>query len=75
MIDEALKRQGGLESAQFLLGQRYIAAYQNVAKKENTIIIPSEPINVGDQINDSLSFFNKIKPLTVTHADGGAKNE
>lgn len=69
MIDEALKRQGGLESAQFLLGQRYIAAYAQVAKKENTIIIPSEPIKVGDQINDSLSFFNKIKPLTVKHAE------
>ena len=28
MIDEALKKQGGIEAAQFLLGQRYISAYQ-----------------------------------------------
>ena len=28
MIDEALKQQGGIEAAQFLLGQRYIEAYK-----------------------------------------------
>jgi regulator of protease activity HflC (stomatin/prohibitin superfamily) len=27
MIDSALKTEGGLEAAQFLLGQRYIQAY------------------------------------------------
>jgi regulator of protease activity HflC (stomatin/prohibitin superfamily) len=47
MIDTALKTQGGVEAAQFLLGQRYISAYEQVGKKENTIIIPSEPINIG----------------------------
>jgi regulator of protease activity HflC (stomatin/prohibitin superfamily) len=60
MIDEALKKQGGIEAAQFLLGQRYIDAYKQVAKKENTIIIPSEPVNVGDQVKDSLQFFKRI---------------
>ncbi len=59
MIDTALKSQGGIEAAQFLLGQRYIHAYQQVAKKENTIIIPSEPANVAQQIDQSISFFKK----------------
>lgn len=67
MIDGALKTSGGLEAAQFLLGQRYIHAYQQVAKKGNTIIIPSEPVKISDQVADSLTFFQKIKPLTVTH--------
>jgi regulator of protease activity HflC (stomatin/prohibitin superfamily) len=76
MIDEALKKTGGLEAAQFLLGQRYITAYQNVAKKENTIIIPSAPVNVGEQVNDSLSFFNKIKPIVAHHAtDASGSNK
>ena len=50
-----------LEAAQFLLGQRYINAYQQVGKKDTTIIIPSEPVNIGDQVRDSLSFFKQIK--------------
>lgn len=28
MIDQSLKKEGGIEAAQFLLGQRYISAYQ-----------------------------------------------
>lgn len=59
MIDSALKSSGGVSAAQFLLGQRYIKAYEQVAKKENTIIIPSEPVNVQQQINKSLNFFKQ----------------
>jgi regulator of protease activity HflC (stomatin/prohibitin superfamily) len=61
MIDEALNHKSGVEAAQFLLGQRYIDAYQKVAKKENTIIIPSEPINVGNQISETLGIFKKVQ--------------
>lgn len=56
-IDESLKSPGGLEAAQFLLGQRYINAYAQLAKEDNTIVLPSQPVNVGDQVNQSLSFF------------------
>lgn len=56
-IDSALKKQGGYSAAQFLLGQRYIQAYSQLAKEDNTIIIPSEPVKVGQQVNDSLTFF------------------
>ncbi len=59
MIDSALKSPGGVSAAQFLLGQRYIKAYEQVAKKENTIIVPSEPVNVQQQINQSLNFFKQ----------------
>lgn len=65
MIDESLKKEGGSEAAQFILGQRYIQAYHKVAKKDNTIIIPSEPIKINEQINDSLQFFKQIKPLSA----------
>lgn len=64
MIDSALKGNSGYEAAQFLLGQRYIQAYQQVAKNENTIIIPSEPINVSGKINDSLGLFKKPTKIT-----------
>lgn len=67
MIDESLKSPGGLEAAQFLLGQRYIQAYSKVARKDNVIIIPSEPVKVGDQVNDSLTFFSKIKPISTNY--------
>ena len=64
-IDQALKKSGGLEAAQFLLGQRYIDAYKQVGQAGTTIVLPSEPVNVADQVNKSLSFFSTIKPLEV----------
>ena len=69
MIDSELKKEGGIEAAQFLLGQRYINAYQQIAKKENTIIILSEPVNVGEQINESLSFFKKVKRVSAKESE------
>lgn len=59
MIDSVLKTKGGAEAAQFLLGSRYIQAYQQLAKKENTIVIPSKPADVAEQINEAVSLFKK----------------
>ena len=47
-IDQSLKAPGGFEAAQFLLGQRYIDAYKQVGQKSTTMILPSEPVNVGE---------------------------
>jgi regulator of protease activity HflC (stomatin/prohibitin superfamily) len=59
MIDSVLKSKGGVEAAQFLLGSRYIQAYQQLAKKENTIVIPSKPADVAEQIDEAVSLFKK----------------
>ncbi|CDW77187.1 band 7 family protein [Stylonychia lemnae] len=53
-IDQALKQQGGLDAAQFLMGQRYIQAYAKLASKDNTIVLPAEPIRVQEQVSKSL---------------------
>jgi len=45
-IEEALTRLGGKEAAQFILGQRYINAYKKLARKKNTIIMPSQPHDI-----------------------------
>jgi len=52
-----LKQKCGVQAAQFLLGQRYIEAYGKLANKDNTIILPSDPIQVKSNVNDSMSFF------------------
>eukprot|EP00347_Sterkiella_histriomuscorum_P008323 403345529 len=54
-IDSSLKQPGGLEAAQFLLGQRYIQAYSKIGNKDTTIVIPSSPVNVQEQVSRSLN--------------------
>lgn len=40
-IDDALSQEGGMTAAQFIMGQRYIQAYKKLARKANTIVMPS----------------------------------
>lgn len=47
-----------MDAASFLLGQRYIEAYSNLARVENTIILPSDPVKVGEKVSEAMSFFN-----------------
>ena len=41
IIESALNSPNGREAAKFIMGQRYIQAYQNLARKKTTIIMPS----------------------------------
>ena len=45
-IEEALSSKGGREAAQFIIGQRYINAYQQLARKDNSLILPTNPDKV-----------------------------
>lgn len=58
-IDEQLQKPAGFSAAQFLLGQRYIDAYKSVGKKETTIILETDPINVKKQVEESLQTLSK----------------
>lgn len=40
-IEDALAATGGKDAAQFILGQRYIQAYKNLARRSNTLIMPT----------------------------------
>jgi len=45
-IDTAINQLGGMTAAQFIIGQRYIQAYRRLAKKSNTIVMPTQPQNI-----------------------------
>jgi len=61
-IEKALHAKGGLEAAEFLMGQRYISAYQNLGRKSNSLLLETEPNNVAGQISDSMNLVNFNKP-------------
>lgn len=46
-IDTAINQAGGMTAAQFIIGQRYIQAYRRLAKKSNTIVMPTQPQNIS----------------------------
>lgn len=60
-----MKHPGGIEAAQFLLGQRYIEAYSKLGREDNTIIIPAEPVKVAEQVSKSLNLMQKPHGIPV----------
>lgn len=61
-IEKALSSIGGKEASQFILGQRYINAYKNLGRKDNTIIMPSQPHDIQTQVSEALNVLEKNKP-------------
>lgn len=46
-------------AAQFLLGQRYVDAFEQQARKENIIIAPTKVNGVQEQVEISLNMLKK----------------
>ena len=59
-IAEALGQQGGQDSANFILGEKYIDAYGKVANEKNTIILDSEPIKPGQKVEEAFNILEKV---------------
>ena len=57
-INESIQKEGGSSAANFLLGERYIKAYSELANKDNTIILPSNPTHVQKKVDESLKIFD-----------------
>ena len=62
-VAEAIKSDGGLESVNMQLAQQYLTQFGNLAKTNNTMIIPSDLANVA----------GVIKACTTIVQQGGGK--
>ena len=57
-INSAINSKGGKEAAQFILGQKYIAAYKKLGRSKNTLVMPTTPNNVEGEIKKSMNILN-----------------
>lgn len=61
-VAEAIGEKGGLESVNMQLAQQYLAQFGNLAKTNNTMIIPSDLANVAGVLKACTTI---VKPLTA----------
>ena len=59
-VAEALGEKGGLESVNMQLAQQYLAQFGNLAKTNNTMIIPSNLANVAGVIKACTSVIKEV---------------
>ena len=60
-VAEAISGEGGLESVNMQLAQQYLAQFGNLAKTNNTMIIPSNLADVAGVIKACTSVVGKVK--------------
>lgn len=60
-VAEALSEKGGIESVNMQLAQQYLAQFGNLAKTNNTMIIPSDLANVAGVIKSCSTIIKEIK--------------
>ena len=60
-VAEALAEKGGIESVNMQLAQQYLQQFGNLAKANNTMIIPSDLANVAGVIKACTSIVKKVE--------------
>ena len=60
-VAEAINGKGGVESVNMQLAQQYLAQFGNLAKTNNTMIIPSDLANVAGVIKACTSIVKKAE--------------
>ena len=60
-VAEALNEKGGIESVNMQLAQQYLAQFGNLAKSNNTMIIPADLANVAGVIKACSSIVKKVE--------------
>ena len=61
-VAEAIGGKGGLESVNMQLAQQYLTQFGNLAKTNNTMIIPGDLANVAGVLKACTTI---VKPLTA----------
>ena len=60
-VAQALGEKGGIESVNMQLAQQYLAQFGNLAKSNNTMIIPADLANVAGVIKACTSIVKKVE--------------
>lgn len=70
MIAESILRGGGSEAVSFKIAEQYVAAFNQLAKTTNTVLMPANPSDAGGMVAQALTVFDSIRNNRTSHAAG-----
>lgn len=73
LIAESIQRAGGSEAVSFKIAEQYVAAFSELAKTTNTVLMPSNPGDAGSMVAQALTVFDSIKNKTAYAPQAPAK--
>jgi len=67
-VSDALMASNGNNAASFAVAEQYVAAFSNLAKTGNTILLPSSTGDVASMVTQAMGVFNTLSRSSVTTA-------
>ena len=69
-VAEAISDKGGMDAANLKVAQEYVAAFGNLAKTSNTLILPASAGDVGSMVATAMTVLDKTRQASAA-AKGG----
>ncbi|OMJ86610.1 hypothetical protein SteCoe_11824 [Stentor coeruleus] len=60
LLNKSLVGDAGLQAVRLRIAEKFMEAYSGLAKKENVMVIPSAPNDVGQMVKKAFSIFDDI---------------
>ena len=60
-VAQSTQAKGGLDAISLKIAEQYLAAFANLAKETNTVLLPADLQNPSSAIAQALSIFNNLK--------------
>lgn len=75
IMADALKDQKGDQAASLYLAQQYVENFGNLAKTNNTIIMPADVSNVNNMVVQAMSIYKKMNETQLPVAETSAQDD
>ncbi|XP_010780100.1 stomatin-like protein 2, mitochondrial [Notothenia coriiceps] len=60
LLSDALAEQNGNAAASLSVAEQYVAAFSNLAKKSNTLLLPSNAGNISGMVTQAMTIYSKL---------------
>lgn len=60
MVSQALKEHGGVEAASLRIAEQYVQAFSMIAKKGNTLLLPTSASNPASMVAQALGIYKSL---------------
>jgi hypothetical protein len=64
-VAEAIGDKGGMDAANLKVAQEYVAAFGNLAKSSNTLIVPANAADIAALVTTAMTVLDKTKQVAA----------
>ncbi len=72
IIADSLNKDGGTQAASLKIAEKYVQAFEKIAKESTTLLIPNNPSDISGTVAQALAIFSKVNQK-VSQSGSGAK--